>query len=60
MIPATTAIKIASRAISCRRTCCNSVRTTVPFYRRVMHNAWYRRGDVSTNFIRRRMSEDNG
>jgi acetyl-CoA carboxylase biotin carboxylase subunit len=38
----------------------DGVRTTVPFYRRVMNNAWYRRGDVSTNFIRRRMSEDNG
>jgi acetyl-CoA carboxylase biotin carboxylase subunit len=33
------------------------VRTTLPFYRRVMQNAWFRRGEVNTNFVRRRMEQ---
>ena len=33
------------------------IRTTLPFYRRVMNNAWFRRGEVYTNFVRRRMEE---
>lgn len=35
------------------------IKTTVPFHRRVMRNGWFRRGAVSTNFIRRRMSEED-
>jgi acetyl-CoA carboxylase, biotin carboxylase subunit len=31
------------------------ITTTLPFYRSVMGNPFFRRGDVSTNFIRRRM-----
>jgi acetyl-CoA carboxylase biotin carboxylase subunit len=31
------------------------IRTTLPFYQRVMNNAWFRRGEVYTNFVRRRM-----
>jgi acetyl-CoA carboxylase, biotin carboxylase subunit len=33
------------------------IRTTLPFYIRVMNNAWFRRGEVYTNFVRRRMEE---
>jgi acetyl-CoA carboxylase biotin carboxylase subunit len=33
------------------------VRTTIPFHRRIMNNAWYRRGEIYTNFIRRRMAD---
>jgi acetyl-CoA carboxylase biotin carboxylase subunit len=35
------------------------VRTTTSFHRRVMRNSWYRRGAVTTNFIRRRMSDED-
>jgi acetyl-CoA carboxylase biotin carboxylase subunit len=31
------------------------VRTTIPFHQQVMENAWFRRGEVYTNFVRRRM-----
>jgi acetyl-CoA carboxylase biotin carboxylase subunit len=31
------------------------IRTTLPFFRRIMSNAWFRRGEVYTNFVRRRM-----
>lgn len=31
------------------------VQTTLPFYRRLFQNEFYRRGDVATNFVRRRM-----
>jgi acetyl-CoA carboxylase biotin carboxylase subunit len=31
------------------------IRTTIPFHRQVMENAWFRRGEVYTNFVRRRM-----
>jgi acetyl-CoA carboxylase biotin carboxylase subunit len=33
------------------------IRTTLPFYMRVMNNAWFRRGEVYTNFVRRRMED---
>jgi acetyl-CoA carboxylase biotin carboxylase subunit len=33
------------------------IRTTLPFYMRVMNNAWFRRGEVYTNFVKRRMEE---
>jgi acetyl-CoA carboxylase biotin carboxylase subunit len=36
------------------------VRTTIPFHQRVMENAWFRRGEVYTNFVRRRMDPDVG
>ena len=32
------------------------IRTTLPFHERVMQNAWFRRGEVFTNFVRRRMA----
>jgi acetyl-CoA carboxylase, biotin carboxylase subunit len=32
------------------------IRTTIPFHERIMQNAWFRRGEVYTNFIRRRMA----
>jgi acetyl-CoA carboxylase, biotin carboxylase subunit len=35
----------------------DGIRTTLPFYMRVMNNAWFRRGEVYTNFVRRRMEE---
>ncbi len=31
------------------------IRTTLPFHLRVMNNAWFRRGEVYTNFVRSRM-----
>jgi len=31
------------------------VKTTVPFHRRILRNAFYRRGEVYTNFIQRRI-----
>jgi acetyl-CoA carboxylase biotin carboxylase subunit len=33
------------------------IRTTVGYHRRILHNAWFRRGEVYTNFIRRRMDD---
>jgi acetyl-CoA carboxylase biotin carboxylase subunit len=33
------------------------IRTTLPFYMRVMNNAWFRRGEVYTNFVKRRMDQ---
>jgi acetyl-CoA carboxylase biotin carboxylase subunit len=35
------------------------IQTTLPFYRRLMQNEYYRRGELATNFVRRRML-DNG
>jgi acetyl-CoA carboxylase biotin carboxylase subunit len=35
----------------------DGIRTTLPFYLLVMKNAWFRRGEVYTNFVRRRMQE---
>jgi acetyl-CoA carboxylase biotin carboxylase subunit len=35
----------------------DGIRTTLPFHMRVMNNAWFRRGEVYTNFVRRRMEE---
>lgn len=32
------------------------ISTSIPFHERIMHNAWFRRGEVYTNFIRRRMA----
>jgi acetyl-CoA carboxylase, biotin carboxylase subunit len=32
------------------------IRTTIPFHERIMQNAWFRRGEVYTNFVRRRMA----
>jgi acetyl-CoA carboxylase biotin carboxylase subunit len=32
------------------------VRTTIPFHMRIMQNAWFRRGEVYTDFVRRRMA----
>jgi acetyl-CoA carboxylase biotin carboxylase subunit len=34
------------------------IQTTLPFYRRLMQNEFYRRGEVATNFVRRRMLEN--
>jgi acetyl-CoA carboxylase biotin carboxylase subunit len=35
------------------------VQTTLPFYRRLFKNEYYRRGEVATNFVRRRMLTDD-
>jgi acetyl-CoA carboxylase biotin carboxylase subunit len=32
------------------------VKTTIPFHLRVLDNAFFRRGQVYTNFVARRMS----
>lgn len=34
------------------------IKTTIPFHLKVMDNAFYKRGEVYTNFIQRRMSND--
>jgi acetyl-CoA carboxylase biotin carboxylase subunit len=31
------------------------IRTTIPFHERIMQNAWFRRGEVFTDFVTRRM-----
>ncbi|HOM83610.1 MAG TPA: acetyl-CoA carboxylase biotin carboxylase subunit, partial [Armatimonadota bacterium] len=33
----------------------DGMHTTIPFHRRIMSNAYFRRGEVYTNFIQRRM-----
>ena len=33
----------------------DGIKTTIPFHREVLANAFFRRGEMSTNFIRRRM-----
>ncbi|MGE5454867.1 MAG: acetyl-CoA carboxylase biotin carboxylase subunit [Methylocystaceae bacterium] len=33
------------------------IKTTIPFHRRVLHNAFFRKGEVYTNFIQRRMGD---
>lgn len=39
-----------------RESVVEGVKTTIPFHLRVLENAFYRRGQVYTNFIARRMS----
>ncbi|RKO66764.1 acetyl-CoA carboxylase biotin carboxylase subunit [Desulfofundulus salinus] len=34
------------------------IRTTIPFHQRVLHNAFFRRGEIYTNFIQRRILMD--
>jgi acetyl-CoA carboxylase biotin carboxylase subunit len=36
-------------------TALDGVKTTIPFHLRVLDNAFYKRGEVYTNFIARRM-----
>jgi acetyl-CoA carboxylase biotin carboxylase subunit len=48
------AISRMSRALSEFRI--EGIPTSIPFHERIMHNAWFRRGEVYTNFIRRRMA----
>ena len=31
------------------------VQTTLPFHRRLLRNEYFRRGEIATNFIRKRM-----
>jgi acetyl-CoA carboxylase biotin carboxylase subunit len=47
------AIGRASRAL--REFHLDGLRTTIPFHIQVMANAYFRRGDIATNFIQRRM-----
>jgi len=47
------AISRMQRAL--RETVIEGVKTTIPFHLRVLDNAFYRRGDVYTNFVPRRM-----
>lgn len=47
------AIKRMQRAL--RETVIEGVKTTIPFHLRVLDNSFYRRGDVYTNFVPRRM-----
>lgn len=48
---------IARMARCLDETVVDGIRTTLPFHLRVMNNAWFRRGEVYTNFVRRRMEE---
>jgi acetyl-CoA carboxylase biotin carboxylase subunit len=48
------AISRMSRALAEFRI--DGIPTSIPFQERIMHNAWFRRGEVYTNFIRRRMA----
>ncbi|MDQ0286562.1 acetyl-CoA carboxylase biotin carboxylase subunit [Desulfofundulus luciae] len=34
------------------------IKTTIPFHQRVLHNAFFRRGEIYTNFIQRRILMD--
>lgn len=47
------AIRRMQRAL--RETVIEGIKTTIPFHLRVLDNAFYRRGDVYTNFVPRRM-----
>ncbi len=47
------AIRRMQRAL--RETVIEGVKTTIPFHLRVLDNSFYRRGDVYTNFVPRRM-----
>jgi len=33
------------------------VKTTLAYHQRIMGNAFFRRGEISTNFIQRRLNE---
>jgi acetyl-CoA carboxylase, biotin carboxylase subunit len=35
------------------------VNTTLPFYRKLIDNEYFRKGDLTTNFLRRHMSDDD-
>ena len=48
------AISRLDRAL--RETVIEGVKTTIPFHLKILDNAFFRRGDVYTNFIARRMS----
>ena len=54
-----------NEAIS-KMTCCLSeftidgLKTNISFHEKIMANAFYRRGDLSTSFIKRRMGNGNG
>jgi acetyl-CoA carboxylase biotin carboxylase subunit len=32
------------------------LRTTIPYHQRILQNAFFRRGEVDVNFIKRRMT----
>jgi acetyl-CoA carboxylase, biotin carboxylase subunit len=46
---------IARMARALDETQIEGIETTIPFHKRVMQNAWFRRGEVYTNFIHRRV-----
>lgn len=50
---------IARMARALREMQVEGVATTIPFHRRIMTNEWYRRGEVYTNFIRKRMGDED-
>ncbi len=47
------AIARASRAL--REFYIDGIKTTIPFHQQVLANAYFRRGDIATNFLQRRM-----
>ena len=47
------AIARASRAL--REFHIDGIKTTIPFHQQVLANAYFRRGDIATNFLQRRM-----
>jgi len=38
----------------------DGLKTNIPFHEKIMSNAFYRRGELSTSFIKRRMGDGNG
>jgi len=50
------AIKRMERALN--EMVIEGVKTTLPFHRRVLANAFFRKGEVYTNFVKRRMGEE--
>lgn len=54
----TEAIRKMSRCLSEFKV--EGLKTNIPFHQKIMANAFYRRGELTTNFIKRRMSNGSG